>query len=124
MTLFLEMRLPTVTYLYDDPEHPDRVSGTVTSPAFTREDRALLLGLEMYESSLCQCGWPIQVAWHSEMDGYFESDPVVCHACTAARGSQVAYPGRVRNTRPDGTPMPPFVPGMTITAPDSPTRGS
>lgn len=89
-------------------------------PAFTHEDRALFMGLESYEASLCKCGVPIDVAWHSEMDGgYFESDVVVCHACSARADREVAYSGALRNTRDEAVhgPMPPFVPGKTITAP-------
>lgn len=117
MTLYLELRSPTVDYVYGDPEHPDRCTGAVHSPAYTREDRALLMGLESYESSLCRCGVPVSVAWHSEMDGYPEADQAVCHFCTAKVGRQVVY-ATVRNTRNPALPMPEFVPGKTITAPD------
>ena len=111
------MRLPAVEYVYGDPEQPDRVTSAVSSPAYTREDRALLMGLEAYEGSLCRCGVPIAVAWHSEMDGYPEADLVVCHFCTARAGKQVVYATNLRNTRDPALPMPPFVPGKTITAP-------
>jgi hypothetical protein len=112
------MRLPTVEYVYGDPEHPDRPTSAIHSPAYTREDRALLMGLESYEASLCRCGVPVQVAWHSEMDGYFEADQVVCHVCTARAGRQVPYSTNLRSTRDPALPMPAFVPGKTITAPD------
>jgi hypothetical protein len=116
-TLYLEIRLPQVTYLYDDPEHPHRRTGAIQSPAYTHEDRALLMGLEAYEASLCRCGVPLEVAWHSEMDGYFEVDEVVCHACTARAGREVTYTSGLRSTRDPARPMPEFVPGKTITAP-------
>lgn len=112
----MELRLPTVEYVYGDPEHPDRPTSAVQSPAYTREDRALFMGLEAYNSSLCRCGVPIRVAWHSEMDGFFEGDEAVCHVCTARAGRQVVY-ATVRNTRDPARPMPPFIPGKTITAP-------
>lgn len=110
-------------YVYGDPEHPDRVTGAVSSPAYTREDRALLMGLEFYEASLCACGVPIALAWHSEMDGFYEADETVCHVCSARKGRQVVYGTNLRNTRDMSQPMPPFVPGKTITTPDTgPTR--
>ncbi len=52
------------------------------------------------------------------MDGYYESDPAVCHACSALQGQQVVYATNFRNTRAPGKPMPAFVPGKTITAPE------
>lgn len=93
------------------------------SPPYNREDRALLMALESYEASLCRCGVPVTVAWHSEMDGYYEADDAVCHVCSAKAGRQVVYATNLRNTRDMSIPMPPFVPGKTITAPDKgPTR--
>lgn len=112
-----------MTYLYEDPDHPERRTGEISSPPYTREDRALLMGLESYEASLCRCGVPVEVAWHSEMDGYPEADEAVCHFCTARAGRQVVY-ATVRNTRDPAKPMPPFVPGKTITAPDKGPSGS
>lgn len=120
--MYLELRLPQVTYLYDDPKHPDRRTGEVHSSPYTLDDRALLMALESYESTLCRCGVPIAIAWHSEMDGGFaEGTPTVCHFCTAAQGRQVVYVSNLRNTRDEAThgPMPAFVPGVTITAPDT-----
>lgn len=116
------MRLITTTFVYGDPDHPDRPTSTIASPAWTPEDRALLMGLELYESSLCRCGYPRSVAWHSEMDGWFgddgEAEKYVCHACSALHGQQVAYP-LAMNTRPaDADPLPPFRLGATTTAPD------
>lgn len=112
------MRLATQTYVYDDRDHPDRVTSTIASPAFTPEDQALLMGLELYESSLCPSGFPREVAWHTEMDGWFETEEYVCFACTAANdGDQVTHTFLV-NTRPDSKgPMPPFVLGETTTSP-------
>lgn len=113
-------------YHYDDVEHPGRRTRAVHSPAYTHEDRALLMALESYEASLCKCGVPIAVAWHSEMDGYYEVDEVVCHVCTARRGSQVVYTSGLRSTRDPAThgPVPEFIPGKTITAPDKGPSGS
>ncbi|HEY0889375.1 MAG TPA: hypothetical protein VGE38_07180 [Nocardioides sp.] len=123
-TLYLEIRLPGVTYLYDDPQHPERRTGEIHSPPYTRDDRALLLALEFYEGSLCRCGIPISVAWHSEMDGFFDVDEVVCHACSARAGRQVAYTTRLRSSRNPDLPMPEYVPGRTITTPDKGPTGS
>ena len=113
------MRLLTTTYVYDDPDHPDRVTGAISAPAFTEEDRALVLALRAYEASLCPgCGEPKHEAWHSEMDGFYEGETYVCHACTALRGSDTPVPGGalVKNARPASKgPMPPFVLGYTTT---------
>lgn len=114
--MFTGIRLHTLTYVYDDPEHPDRPTSAISSPQWTPDDRGLLMGLEAYEASLCRCGFPKEVAWHSEMDGgWFEADEFVCHACSAREGSPVAYV-RIRNTRPESKgPMPPFVLGVSTT---------
>ncbi|WP_221199509.1 hypothetical protein [Nocardioides soli] len=112
----------TTTYLYEDPEHPDRATGSFESVAYTPEDQALLLGLAAYEHQQqhggmgsCSCGWPIEVAWHSEMDGWFGTLDVVCHVCTARAGKTVTHT-IVRDTRPAGHPaLPPFVLGVTTT---------
>lgn len=58
------------------------------APEWTEEDRAALLGLQRYEETLCPgCGHPKQVAWHSNMTGWWKSDLFVCLACTASAGS-------------------------------------
>ena len=89
----LRGRLRTTIYRYDDPEHPDRVTSTVESPAWTDDDRALLLALADYEATLCPgCGEPKQHAWHSDLDGWYEPEQLVCHACTAQQGQQVSTP--------------------------------
>lgn len=77
------------------------------------------MGLEAYEASLCRCGQPRAVAWHSEMDGWFDTEGVVCHACTARNdGEQVAYTF-VTDTRPhEHRPLPPFEFGITTTPAD------
>ncbi|WP_435744898.1 hypothetical protein [Nocardioides sp. SYSU DS0663] len=122
-TVFLGLRMITTTFVYDDDsEHPDRPTSTIATPAWTPEDRALLMGLEMYESTLCRCGYPRSVAWHSEMDGWFgdngEAEKYVCHACSAIHGRQVHYPIAM-NTRTEAHgPLPPFVLGETTTPAD------
>lgn len=105
----------TQTFVYDNLERPLQVTSTIQSPAYTAEDRALLTGLRTYEAELCRCGVPRSVAWHSEMDGFFEADRFVCHACTAKSGSEkkVIY-SLARDTRdPAKGDLPPFVLGMT-----------
>lgn len=110
----------TSTYVYDDPQHPDRPTGTIESPAYVAEDRALLMALSSYEAELCQCGQPRSVAWHTEMDGYYGDEgkalTVVCFACTALAGGEknVTY-SVLTNTRPasKGPLMPPFAIGVT-----------
>lgn len=105
------------TYVYDDPEHPDRPTGTIASPDYVPEDRALLLGLQAYEAGLCRCGQPRDVAWHTEMDGFYEARDFVCFACTAlSGGDKNTTHTAVVNTRPPTKgPMPPFVLGVTTT---------
>lgn len=92
------------------------------SPAFTEEDRCLLLGLDAYEGSLCPgCDHPIELAWHSEMNGWFETDSYVCHSCTSKLEDQskpTAY-SIVRNTMPPDrvAALPAFELGETTSAP-------
>lgn len=117
-TLFAGLRMVTTTYVYDDPEHPERVTSTIASPAYTVEDQGLMLALEDYENELCRCGQPRDVAWHSDMDGWFESESFVCHACSALRDDDEKTKYHVvRDTRPDSSaPLAPFVLGQTTTA--------
>ena len=114
-TLYLGLRLITTTPLYDDPDHPDRPTTLIQSPAWTAEDRGLLLGLELAEADLCRCGQPRSVAWHSDMDGDIEADVVVCFGCTAIQGEKVKY-AIPRITRDfTARPLPPFQFGLTTT---------
>lgn len=57
------------------------------------------------------------MAWHSDMDGDYQAEVYVCHACTAIQGGEekVRYP--VVRTGRDFTarPLPPFVLGVTTT---------
>jgi hypothetical protein len=92
------------------------VTGTITSPPVTPEDHALLEGLELHEGRLCRCNIPIELAWHSDMEGWFDGPEVVCHACSALQGREVTY-SRLVNTRPPDDVVPPFVPGVTVTRP-------
>lgn len=125
-TIYLGVRLPETTYLYEDADHPSRVTRTISSPAYVAEDRALLIGLELAEAAEdrhCRCGQPIEVAWHSDMDGYYERQDFVCHACTAlapdpqeGKKEPVVH-SRVINTRPTDAPaLAPFVLGVTTSA--------
>lgn len=114
-TIFAGTRLREATFVYDDD---GRVEKTIESPDFITEDHALLLGLEQYEKSLCRCNVPREIAWHSEMDGWFEVEEIKCFACTAIQGGEkpVVYSYAV-DTYHDGTrpPLPPFVLGLTTT---------
>lgn len=61
------------------------------------------------------------MAWHGEMDGWFEHEGFVCHACTAQQGRQVVY-GRVVDTRSAearSRPLSPIQIGVTTTPPDN-----
>lgn len=119
------MRLRETTYRYDDPRDSSRVTGTIESPAYSEEDRALVMALRAYEARpKCKCGEPIEVAWHSEMDGFYEAQRWVCHACTALNNG-TPTPGGMRlvNTRPASKgPMPPFELGKTTTEYEPPAH--
>ncbi|MBA2952108.1 hypothetical protein GON03_19015 [Nocardioides sp. MAH-18] len=118
--------MQTQTYVYDDqdpaqpprrpPGTPARVVKVIQSPAFTLEDQVLLRGLELYEQTLCECGEKKTVAWHTEMDGYYDdTHSVKCFACSALAGRDVIY--RLGgSSRPADKPMPPFVLGVTTTS--------
>lgn len=124
-TVYLGMRQPRTTYLYEDPDRPERVTGYVQSPPFTDVDQALLLGFAEYEESLCPgCKTPIAEAWHSETDGWWDANQYVCHPCTA-RARADDQPGReskpvaytfVHSTLPAGRVLPPFVLGVTTSS--------
>lgn len=91
----------------------------IQSPAWTTEDVALLLALEEYEGSLCHgCKQPRAVAWHSEMDGWYETESFVCHACSAKRegDDKAIYKVAIDGRGPGATPLPPFVLGVTTTS--------
>lgn len=107
-----------MTYLYEDPEHPDRVTGAVQSPPFTPADRALLEALSTYEATLCRCGHPKKLAWHSDMDGWFDpGEEITCHACSASSDKPVTYQLQPRMTRDlAAKPLPPFQLGATTTS--------
>lgn len=110
--------METSTFVYDDPDHPYRATGTIQSPAYVGEDRALLRALKLYEDGLCGgCRFPVDVAWHSDMDGWFEVEEYVCYACSARSpdGPNVTR-SMVRDVRPESKPLPPFVLGVTTTS--------
>jgi hypothetical protein len=81
------------------------------------------MGLEAFEHNaerhdLCACGHPREVAWHSEMDGWYEGRGFVCHACTARNGGKQVAHWIAVDTRPPGHPeLPPFVLGVTTSEP-------
>lgn len=107
----------TQRFVYDDPERPLRATSAIQSPPYVVEDQALLTGLDLYEQSLCRCGHPKAVAWHADMDGWFEEDTYVCHACSVGREpDDKAIYRHVRSTRPDDRPLPPFLLGVTTTS--------
>lgn len=111
----------TTTYVYDDPEHPDRPTATIASPSWSQEDQALLMGLQAYEAQLCRCNYPRSLAWHSDMDGDFDpGEQIQCHACTAQSddGKPVYHRLRPVMTRDfDAKPLSPFVLGVTTVGP-------
>lgn len=84
----LRGRLVSTTYEYDDQ---DRVASTIASPAWTEDDRALMLGLQMYEDHLCLCGHPRERAWNPDLSGWVEHTEYECAYCSEAKGEQVKY---------------------------------
>lgn len=112
--------------MYGDPDHPDRVTRTISGPLYTVEDHALIAAMRTYEATLCPgCGVEKQVAWHSDMDGWFDSGEdagVVCHSCTARRGRQVSYAASSHSRDLVAKPLPPFDPAVTVTRPDPPKK--
>jgi len=124
-TLFAGMRMREQDLVYDDPEHPDRVTRVINSPDYVDADFALLAGLDVFEKSLCPgCGWPREIAWHEDMAGWFEGLEVVCHACTAMQpvdektGIKRPYLHRLAfdNRLAGDDRLPPFVLGLTTTS--------
>jgi hypothetical protein len=117
----LRGRLVTTTFVYDDQAHPERPSGSVSSPAWTEDDRSLLLGLEMYEATLCSggCGQPRETAWHADAEGEYDGHRFVCHACTARAGQQVVYTALVAT--PASERVATFVPFDLLTTTTEPT---
>lgn len=109
-------RIETV-YHYDDPEHPGRITSAVAGPAYTADDRCLLLGLQAYEDSLCPgCGIEKDLAWHDWTAGSWESDKIVCHPCTAAQGEEMTYQRTSTSlTEAELDQRPPFEWGETTT---------
>lgn len=87
----LRGRMTTTTFVYDDEsEHLNRPTGTIQSPEWTEDDRAALLGLAEYETTLCPgCGQPKHLAWHRRTDGEWEGHRWVCHACSAKHDQEM-----------------------------------
>ena len=86
----------------------------------------MLLALSIVEDvPRCESGEPIEVAWHAEMDGWYDVEEYVCHACTALRGEELPGGGikpvthkRLINTRPASKPpLTPLVFGKNTTSP-------
>ncbi|MDN4173915.1 hypothetical protein QWY28_13220 [Nocardioides sp. SOB77] len=77
------------------------------------------MALAAYEGQLCPgCRQPIALAWHSDMDGYYDAESYVCHACTARSDSDEKTRWVIaHHTRDlDANPVPPFVLGVTTTS--------
>lgn len=95
-----------------------RVVRTITEPAWTDDDRALMLALQLYEDGLCSgCGQPKDRAWHPDMDGWYEAYTYECNACSTVQDRRVAYHSVV-DERPAGDLLPemPFA----LSGPDDP----
>jgi len=120
-TVFAGLRRIETTYLYEDPEHPERVTSSFQSAEYTPADQALLMGLAAAEEQSkhsrqgnCVCGFPIEVAWHSDLNGWWQVDEYVCEVCTVRKGEQVTHK-LVRNTWPPDKPLTPFSLDSTVT---------
>lgn len=62
------------------------------------------------------CGMPIRIAWHADMDGWFEGHQVKCHACTAMQedpSKPVIHRFAVDIRPADDRDLSPFVLGVT-----------
>ena len=81
------------------------MTSTVEAPAFTDDDRVLLLALDIAEALMEQqkcpgCGQPIDQAWHADLEGWWEVDQVVCHACTAVAKARAEVTGAKEPDQP------------------------
>lgn len=117
-------RIRRVTYLYEDPDHPDRPSGHLESPEWTAADRALLVALARYEGTLCPgCGQPKQLAWHGDLTDWWEADRFICGGCTAKAGGveQVFASARLQIAVEDLPALAPLEIGVNTRAPSDPT---
>lgn len=104
-----------VTYVYDDDD-PQRPREALHAPEWTEYDRALLLGLEAYEATLCPgCGEPQRLAWHKHTEEEWDPHEFVCHACTAKQGHEIVYSSPTLTLSPEKiAQLPPYVfPDMT-----------
>lgn len=100
----LRGRVVSTTYEYD--EH-DRLVRSIASPAWTDDDRALMLALEYYEGQLCLCGHPRHIAWNPDLSGWVEHVEYECAFCSEAKGERVTY--RVpENTFPEDQELRPM----------------
>lgn len=119
------VRLPITDYVYGDPEHPERVTRTVSGPAYTREDHALLAAMKLHRAHLCPgCSAPKEEAWHSDMEGWYDAHGFVCHSCSARSGHEVAYTAVATSRDFDQKPLTPFVLGETTTKPTPPKKST
>jgi hypothetical protein len=92
----------------------------VTAPAWTEDDRSLLLGLAQYESTLCEgCGQPRETAWHADAEGEYEAQKFLCHGCSAKQGHQVPYSFITRVPAPETVAK--FMPFNLLTTTTEPT---
>lgn len=120
----LRGRLIPTFYEYDDA---GRMVRSWTGAEWTAEDRALMLGYQLYESRIHhRCGQEKAKAFHPDNDGEYEvhdDDVLVCWACTAMDNygrDPNAKPNRyellvVRDLRDyEANPLPPLVvPGVS-----------
>ena len=83
--------------------------------AWTDNDRALALALDLHEAGLCQgCGQPKHRAWHPDHLGWIDVNAdLTCEGCRALAEWQKGdhEPGvipRLKDTRPPENLMPPW----------------
>lgn len=104
----LRGRVISTTYEYDDN---GRLIRSYASPAWTSDDRDVLLALEEHESSLCPgCGHPKDWAWHPGLasEGWFEEHEFTCQACAVMHGAERAVYKTTTDTYPADRARPPW----------------
>lgn len=114
----LRGRVISTEYEYDDS---GRMVRSFASPAWTSDDRDVMLALVEYEASLCPgCGQPKDHAWHPDMEGWFDEVEFTCHSCAAIATPQQAVYKTTRSTWPEGRPWLPWPTEQPATPPPAP----
>lgn len=87
-------------------------SRTIREPAWLETDRALAVGLELAERSLCPgCRQPRDRAWHIDQGGWYDVEVVECAGCgalidEAPKDADARHRMILHDTRPADLPFP------------------